>query len=85
MVINYKKLNDNTYDDAYKIPIKDSLINFIQGYKYFSPLDCKNRFWQITFQEHENIVYTLLSSSNCIRCKININLCHIYILTFVTI
>ena len=31
MVINYKKLNDNTYDDAYKIPNKDSLINSIQG------------------------------------------------------
>ena len=26
MVINYKRLNDNTYDDAYKIPNKDSLI-----------------------------------------------------------
>ena len=26
MVINYKRLNDNTYDDAYKIPNKDSLM-----------------------------------------------------------
>ena len=30
MVINYKRLNNNTYDDAYKIPNKDYLINFIQ-------------------------------------------------------
>ena len=30
VVINYKRLNDNTYDDAYKIPNKDSLINSIQ-------------------------------------------------------
>ena len=30
MVINYKRLNDNTYDDAYKFPNKDSLINSIQ-------------------------------------------------------
>lgn len=29
MIINYKRLNDNTYDDAYKIPNKDSLINYI--------------------------------------------------------
>ena len=36
MAINYKILNYNTYDDAYKIPNKDSLINFIQGCKYFS-------------------------------------------------
>ena len=33
MVINYKRLNDNTYNDAYKIPNKDSLINSIQGCK----------------------------------------------------
>ena len=26
MVINYKRLNDNTYDDAYNIPNKDSLL-----------------------------------------------------------
>ena len=51
MVINYKKLNDNTYDDAYKIPIKDSLINFIQGCKYFSQLDCKSGFWHIRLEE----------------------------------
>ena len=51
MVINYKILNDNTYDDAYKIPNKDSLINSIQGCKYFSQLDCKSGFWQIRLEE----------------------------------
>ena len=40
MIINYKRLNDNTYDDAYKISNNDSLINSIQGCKYFSQLDC---------------------------------------------
>ena len=40
MVINYKRLNDNTFDDAYKIPNKDSLINSIQECRYFSQLDC---------------------------------------------
>ena len=44
MIINYKRLNDNTYDDAYKIPNKDSLINFIEGCRYFSQLDCKSGF-----------------------------------------
>ena len=51
MVINYKILNCNIYDDAYKIPNKDSLINFIQGCKYFSELDCKNGFQQIRLKE----------------------------------
>ena len=51
MVINYKRLNDNTYDDAYKISNKDSLINYIQGCRYFSQLYCKSRFWQIRLDE----------------------------------
>ena len=51
MVINYKRLNDNTYDDAYKIPNKDSLINSIQGCKYFSQLDYKSGFCQIRLEE----------------------------------
>ena len=51
MIINYKILNDNTYDDAYKIPNKDSLINSIQGCKYFSQLHCKSGFWQIRLDE----------------------------------
>ena len=53
MVINYKRLNDNTYD-AYKIPNKDSLINFIQGCKYFSQLDYKSGFWKIRLEEDSN-------------------------------
>jgi hypothetical protein len=31
MVINYKRLNDNTVDDAYNIPNKQEWINRIQG------------------------------------------------------
>ena len=51
MVINYKRLNDNTYGDAYKIPNKDSLNNSIQGCKYFCQLDYKSGFWQIRLEE----------------------------------
>ena len=51
MVINYKRLNDNTFDDAYKIPNKDSLINSIQECRYFSQLDCKSGFWQVRLHE----------------------------------
>ena len=42
--------NDNTYDDAYKIPNKKFLINFIKGCKYFSQLDCKSGFWKIRLE-----------------------------------
>ena len=51
IVINYKRLNDNTYDDVYKIPNKDSLINSIQGCKQCSQLDYKSGFCQIRLEE----------------------------------
>ena len=51
MVITYKRSNDNTYADAYKIPNKDSLINSIQWCKYSSYLDCKSGFWQIRLEK----------------------------------
>jgi hypothetical protein len=41
MVINYKRLNDNTVDGAYNIPNKQEWINRIQGSKYFSNFDLK--------------------------------------------
>jgi hypothetical protein len=51
MVINYKRLNDNTVDDAYNIPNKQELINRIQDSKYFSKIDVKAGFWQIKMEE----------------------------------
>ena len=60
MIINYKILNDNTYDDVYKILNKNSLINLIQGYKYLSQLDCKSGFWQIRLDEESKTWATFL-------------------------
>jgi hypothetical protein len=38
MVINYKRLNDNTVDDAYNIPNKQEWINTIQGSNFFKKI-----------------------------------------------
>ena len=46
MVIKYKRLNDHTLDNSYKIPNKDELVNCIQNARYFSNFDCKSSFWQ---------------------------------------
>ena len=51
MVINYKRLNDNTEDDKYNIPDIDQLINRIQTAKIFSKFDCKLGFWQIKMEK----------------------------------
>ena len=47
MVIDYRRLNDNTIDDAYDIPDKTEVINSIQESNIFSKFDCKSGFWQI--------------------------------------
>jgi len=57
MVINYKRLNDNTIDNAYNIPNKQEWINRIQGSKYFSKFDLKAGFWQVKMAE-ESIPWT---------------------------
>ncbi|BBG94330.1 transposable element gene [Prunus dulcis] len=41
----------NTYEDSYKLPNKDELMNKIQESKYFSKFDCKSEFWQIRLAE----------------------------------
>ena len=44
MVINYRRLNDNTVDDTYDIHDKTELINGIQDSKMFSKFNYKSRF-----------------------------------------
>ena len=44
MVINYKRLNDNTEDDKCNIPDKDRLINRKHTSRIFSKFDCKLGF-----------------------------------------
>nr|UCJ01189.1 putative reverse transcriptase [Strawberry vein banding virus] len=47
MVINYKKLNDNTKGDGYLLPNKEQLLQRIGGKTYYSSFDCKSGFWQV--------------------------------------
>ena len=54
MVIDYRRLNDNTVDDAYNIPNKTELLNSTQGSNIFSKFDCKSGFQQIKIP-HESI------------------------------
>ena len=45
MVINYKKLKDNTVFDGYYISNKTVIFNRIQGASWFSKMDCKSGYW----------------------------------------
>ena len=57
MIINYKRLNDNTKDDGYDIPTKEYLLEKIKNFTIFSKFDCKSRFWQVKMHP-ESICWT---------------------------
>ena len=54
MVINYKRLNDNTKDDGYDIPTKEYLLGNIKNCNIFSKFDCKSGFCPI--EMHKDII-----------------------------
>lgn len=51
MVINYKKMNEATIGDSYKLPRKDYILECIKGAKWFSSLDAKSGYWQLRLDE----------------------------------
>lgn len=57
MVINYRRLNDNTEEDSYTLQNKDMLLNKIQHSKIYSKFDCKSGFWQVRMHP-ESIPWT---------------------------
>ena len=61
MVINYKKLNDNTVFDGFYIPNKTVLFNRIQGATWFSKMDCKSGYWQVKMDK-DSIPLTAFSA-----------------------
>ena len=67
MVINYKKLNDNTvFDDCY-IPNKIFLFNKIQGGSWFSKVDCKSRYWHVEMDEQSIPLIAFLLFKNIVN------------------
>lgn len=65
LVINYKILNDNTYDNAYNIPSKDHLINKIQEARSFSKFNCKSGYHQIRMHK-DSVEWTAFICPNLI-------------------
>ena len=57
MVIDYRRLNDNTVDYAYDIPDKTELLNSIQRSKICSKFNYKSGLWQIKLHR-ESVEWT---------------------------
>lgn len=63
MVINYKCLNDNKYENQYKILDKVHLINCIQYVNIFGMFDYRLGFWQIKMDD-DSILWAVF---NCLE------------------
>ena len=61
IVINYKKLTDNTAFDGYYISNKMVLFNRIQGASWFSKMYCKSGYWQIKM-DNKSVSLTAFSA-----------------------
>lgn len=52
MLINFKRLKDNTLDYSYKISNKNELV-IVYRNSYFFKLGCKSRFWQSNYMKSQ--------------------------------
>ena len=54
MIVDYKKLNNITIKDNHPLPNMEQAIQLLGGgYKFFSKLDMKSRFWKIPIKEED--------------------------------
>ena len=57
MIVNYKKLNDNTIFDGYFLPNKETLIDKTRNCKWHSKFDCKSGFYKIQMAEDSKTIF----------------------------
>jgi transposase InsO family protein len=51
--IDFRKLNNRTIKDAYAIPRIENTLHLLSGSRYFSKLDLKAGYWQVSMKEED--------------------------------
>ena len=54
LCIDYRKINEITWKDAYPIPRIDDTLDTLAGAKWFSTLDLKSGYWQVEVHENDS-------------------------------
>ena len=62
MVIDYRKINENTDQDAYPLPVIDDILDQLGRAKFFLAFDLSEGFHQIPMKESDK-KYTAFSTS----------------------
>ena len=53
MCIDYRKLNKNTFKDAYPLPLADEVQDRLAGSTIFSTLDLQSGYWQMPVHDSD--------------------------------
>ena len=62
MVIDYRKINEDTDQDAYPLPVIDDILDQLGRAKFFSAFDLSAGFHEIPMKESDK-KYTAFSTS----------------------
>ena len=68
--IDYHRLNNLTYKDAYTIPREDSYLDALGGSKYFSTLDLRSFFWQVAMDPKDSDKTAFVTRKGHYRFKV---------------
>ena len=52
--VDFRKLNQVTKRNSYPLPVIDDILALLGKSKYFSSLDLKSGYWQVSMNEHDN-------------------------------
>jgi hypothetical protein len=52
--VDYRKLNDVTYKDAYPLPRIDDTLDSLSGSKWLSTIDVLSGYWQVELAEEDH-------------------------------
>ena len=58
MVIDYRKINEDTEQDAYSLPVIDDILDHLGKAKFFSAFDASASFHQIPMRERDFLHFT---------------------------
>ena len=62
MLVDYRKINEDTNHDAYPLPIIDDILDQLENAKFFSAFNLSAGFHQIRMREQDK-KYTAFSTS----------------------
>ena len=68
--VDYRHLNDLTYKDSYPLPRVDSCLDALGGSKYFSVLDLRSGFWQVTMDARDSDKTAFVTRRGQFRFKV---------------